>query len=332
MKLSDFDYNLPKELISQSPLEKRAESRLLIAYKSGKIEHKKFHDFVDCLKKDDVLVINETKVIRCVLEGKKETGIYARIVLLKKIDDLTYDCLIKTNHPRKGIKMFFDGFSGEIITQDNGIFTVRFDKKIDLIAKKLAKVLLPDYVKNKNISEEQYQTVYSKKYGSLAAPTAGLHFTKNLLEKIKKKRIKIAKICLHVSYGTFLPVSSEDFTKHKMEKEYFEISKESADLINNANRLFVVGTTSLKTLETCADKNGKIIARNGFSDLFITPKYKIKTKIHGFITNFHLPKSTLLLLVSSFWGREEVLKLYEIAIKEKYRFYSFGDAMMMIND
>lgn len=332
MKLSEFNYNLPKELIAQDPILKRDHSRLMVVHKNNNIEHKQFFNIIDYLKKGDVLVINETKVRRSVFNGKKESGSPAKLVILKKLEENNYLCRIDSRSPKNGTKLVFDDFSGTILNNDNGIYSVEFDKNIDSIIEKKGKVLLPSYVKNEDILESRYQTEYASKLGSLAAPTAGLHFTKEILQKIESKGIKIVKVCLHVSYGTFLPILTEDVSKHKMEKEYFEISKDSADIINSAKRLFVVGTTSLKALESSVDETGKVNPKKEHSNLFITPNHKIKTPITGLITNFHLPKSTLLLLVSSFWGKENILKLYNQAIKEKYKFYSFGDSMLLLND
>lgn len=333
MDINEFDYELPLELISQCAIDKRDESKLLIYDKSENfVSHKKFYDIIDYLKEGDVLVMNETKVIPCVFYGKKKTGSPVKLSIINLVSDNRYVCRIKTKNPKVSRILEFDNFSGEIVKDDDGVFVVEFSKDISDEIRLNAKLLLPEYVKDPDsIDADRYQTVYAKKDGSLAAPTAGLHFTKELLDKIIKKGVKIAKVCLHVSYGTFLPIRVKDVMDHKMEEEYFEIKKDACNLINNAKRLFVVGTTSFKTLESCDWVDGKIVPSNGYSNLFITPKHKVKTPIHGFITNFHLPKSTLLLLVCSLVEKKKLLNVYRNAIEKKYRFYSFGDCMMILN-
>jgi len=324
MKLEDFNYNLPKEFIAQFPVSPRNNSRLMIINKT--IQHKRFYNIVDYLEKDDVLVINETKVIPAKLTGKKITGSRAEIII-EEFKGKICRGHIKTRNPRIGTKLLFGKYNAEIIDENEGMFTIRFDKDIKSIMKSIGQLPTPPYVKKKLEKDSQYQTVYSKKKGSIAAPTAGLHFTKRLLTKIKKKGVKIAKITLHVDFGTFLPV--RDINKNKLHKEYFEIDKKNVDIINKRKgRLFAVGTTSVRTLES-ANKNGKMTAKKGETELFIKPGYKFKIKIDGLITNFHLPKSTLLMLVSAFIGREKLFDAYNTAIKNKYRFFSFGDAMLI---
>ena len=324
----DYDYELPIELIAQKPIDKRDESKLLVSDKG--LYHKRFHNIIDYFKEGDVLVLNETKVKPSVFYGKKKTGSPCRIVIENKICEKEYVCKLKTRTPKKGNILLFDGFNGEIVSADNGTFIIRFDKDIDDLIIKQGKLLYPDYVKNHDIDPNRYQTVYGSKEGSLAAPTASLHFTDELLKRIEKKGVIIAYVTLHVSYGTFLPINTDDFSKHKMQEEYFEVSEDSAETINSAKRLFVSGTTALKCLESCDWEKDKIIPNFGFSKLFIYPGHVFKTPIKGFITNFHLPKSTLLLLVSALIGREKILELYKIAIENKYRFYSFGDAMLIL--
>ncbi|PLW79541.1 tRNA preQ1(34) S-adenosylmethionine ribosyltransferase-isomerase QueA [Candidatus Woesearchaeota archaeon] len=326
--LEDYDYELPIELIAQKPITKRDESKLLV--NDDKISHKKFHNIIDYFNFGDVLVLNETKVKPSVFYGKKDSGAPVRIVIENKIDEFTYICKVKTRTPKVGNKYLFENFKGETISVDNGTFTIRFNKNLDDLIIGQGKLLYPDYVKDHDIDPDRYQTVYGSKEGSLAAPTASLHFTDELLEKIKDKGVKIAKVCLHISYGTFLPIRTDDFSKHDMQEEYFEVSKDSAEIINSAKRLFVSGTTALKCLESCDWNNNKIIPSSGFSKLFIYPGHKFKTPIYGFITNFHLPKSTLLLLVSALVGRGKILNLYKIAIEKDYMFYSFGDAMLFL--
>jgi S-adenosylmethionine:tRNA ribosyltransferase-isomerase len=324
MKLSDFDYNLPKEFIAQKPVSPRDNSKLMVI--GSEIEHKRFYDIIDYLEKGDILVLNETKVIPAKLTGRKETGSSAEIIV-EEFEGKICKGHIKTRNPRIGTKLIFGKYNAEIIDENEEMFTIRFDENIKSIMKSIGQLPTPPYVKRKLDKNSQYQTVYSKKKGSIAAPTAGLHFTTRLLNKIKKKGVKIAKVCLHIDFGTFLPV--RDVNKKKLHAEYYEIDKKNADIINNRKgRLFVVGTTSIRTLESVS-KNGKIIAGKGKTEIFIKPGYKFKNKIDGMITNFHLPKSTLLMLVSAFIGRKKILDAYKIAIKKKYRFFSFGDVMLI---
>ncbi len=320
MNLTDFDYDLPKEFIAQQPLKKRDESKLLVYNKN--IHHKKFKDIIHYLEKDDVLVINETKVKKVRLNGEKETGSPAEVIILEHLENNKFKVKIDSRNPRG--KIIFEDFECEIYDKKGDEYFVEFNKKIDL---KKAKVPLPAYIKTE-VKDEQYQTVYCQKEGSFAAPTAGLHFTNELLDKIKEKGVKIAKVCLHVTFGTFLEIKEEDFTKHEMHEEDIEISTETANIINNRKgKLFVVGTTSLRTIESSHEN--KIIPCKKSTKLFIYPGYKFKNKIDGIITNFHLPKSSLLLLVSAYIGKDILFELYETAKRENYRFYSFGDAMFL---
>lgn len=324
MELSDFNYELNKSFIAQKPLEKRDESRLLVY--DSKIRHKKFRDIAGFLKKGDVLVVNESKVKRVRLNGMKSTGSPAEVILLENLGNNCFRAKIKTKSPKKGNVILFKGFSCSVYDSKKDDYFVKFDS----INLKTAHVPLPAYVRA-NVQDSRYQTVYSSKEGSYAAPTAGLHFTKELIEKIKNKGVKIAKVCLHIDFGTFLPINEEDFTKHMIHSEYFEISKKAAKTINERKgRLFVVGTTSLRAIES-GFKNRVVPCRKRTS-LFIYPGYAFKNRIDALITNFHLPKSSLLLLVSAFIGREKVLMLYETAKKNNYRFYSFGDAMLLFNE
>jgi len=324
--LEDYNYNLPKEFIAQEQAKPRTHSKLMVVKKNGDIVHDRFYNIINYLEKDDVLVINDSKVVKAKLTGKKETG--GKIELLMENHN---SCMVK-GHVQKGTKIIFEnGIIGEITEKNGAYCKIKFNKPVDEIIKEIGQLPLPPYIKKKIKSDSEYQTVYSKKEGSLAAPTAGLHFDEELLKKIKQKGIKISRICLHVSFSTFLPIKETDFTKHKMHAESFEISKESADLINNRKgRLFVVGTTSLRALETAADKKGIIHPGKSISKIFIYPGYKFKNKIDGMITNFHLPKSTLLLLVSALFGREKIFKAYEEAKKNNYRFFSLGDAMLLL--
>lgn len=331
MELDDFDYGLPKELIAQKAAVPKDSSRLMVV-KGDKIEYKHFYEIIDYLNKDDVLVINETKVSRAKITGKKMTGSKAELILCDKIDDNTFGCRIKSNKVRVGNEyVFAKGLRCRIIGQEKDVFTVKFNKRIDKkIINNLFELPLPPYVKRRISKEAEYQTVYSKKSGSLAAPTAGLHFTRKLLQKIRKKGVKIAKVCLHIDFGTFLPVRDR-IEEHKMHEEYFEIDRKNAEIINRRKgRLVAVGTTSVRTLESAADGKGRIIVKKGRTDIFIYPGYEFRTNIDAMITNFHLPKSTLLMLVSAYYGRERILSAYEEAIKRKYRFYSLGDGMILI--
>ena len=327
MELSDFDYNLPKELIAQKPAAPKDHSRLMVVGRI--IKHQYFYDIINYLKKDDVLVINDTKVSRAKIQGRKITGSKIELILCKKLNSTGFECRIKGNKIRIGNKYVFGSLQCEVIAQKNDIFTVKFNKPITQeIINKLFELPLPPYVKRKIQNDSEYQTVYSDKEGSLAAPTAGLHFTNGLLKKIQDKGVKIARICLHVDFSTFLPVCGK-IQEHKMHKEYFEITKENAGIINNRKgRLITVGTTSVRALESSC-KNGKILPQKTLTEIFIYPGYRFKTKIDALITNFHFPKSTLLMLVSAYFGREKILEAYKIAVKEKYHFYSLGDAMLL---
>lgn len=329
MKLSDFDYELPKELIAQEPADKRENSKLLVL-QNNKITHDHFYNLINYLNKDDVLVINETKVLKNKLLGKKETGTKIEVIIEKKLKNNTYECRLRGKKPKVGnIIVFADGLKAEIISQDKDIFNLKFNKSFNL--DKIGELPTPFYVKKHLVDQERYQTVFAKNKGSLAAPTASLHFTKELLDKIKKKGVKIAKITLHISFGTFLPIKEQDFTQHKMHEEYYEVSKAAADIINNCKgRLICCGTTTVRTLETCADEEGKIKAGKGSTAIFVYPGYTFKTLIKAMITNFHLPESSLLLLVCAFYGKDKIFEAYNEAIKNKYRFYSFGDAMLLV--
>lgn len=334
LSLNDYDYDLPKELIAQSPADKRDQSRLLILNETtGVMSHKIFNDVIDYLKKDDILVINNTKVLEHKILGIKETGAPVELIIINEEDKDSCWCLVKTNKPRIGTIFLFGKkkTKAEIINKKDNLFLLRFDSDLALFIKENGLLPLPPYVKEPNkISPERYQTVFSKNPGSLAAPTAGLHFTNELLERIKKKGVTAAEVSLHVSYGTFLPIRSDNVLDHKMAPEYFEVTKKTADIINNRKgRLIVVGTTSLKCLESATDENGVVQPKAGWSELYITPAHKPRLKLDAMITNFHLPKSTLIILVCTFFDKEKIFTAYKEAIKEKYRFYSFGDAMMI---
>ena len=340
MKTDDFDYELPEELIAQTPLEKRDSSRLLILdKKTGDIEHKHFSDIIDYLEKEDILVLNNTKVLPARLIGEKEeTKAVIEILLLKNIKDDIWECLVK---PARRIKVgtivsFGDGLlKAKCIKElDEGIrhFELIYDGILYEILDKLGTMPLPPYIHEKLADQSRYQTVYAKEIGSAAAPTAGLHFTEELLKKIKDKGITICYVTLHVGLGTFRPVNVENVNEHKMHSEYYEMSRDVAKILNDAKknnkRIISVGTTSTRVLETVVSKYNEFRECSGFTDIFIYPGYKFKA-INALITNFHLPKSTLVMLVSALAGKDNILNAYKIAVKEKYRFFSFGDAMFI---
>lgn len=341
MKTSDFYFDLPKELIAQDPLENRSSSRLLkLNRTTGEIEHRHFTDILDYLNKGDILVLNNTKVIPARLLGvKEETGANVEVFLLKRLSDDTWETLVKPGKKLKpGTKVSFgDGLlRAEILeTLDDGGRIVKFifDGIFEEILDKLGEMPLPPYITHKLQDRDRYQTVYAKHEGSVAAPTAGLHFTNELLDKVKEKGVDIAYVTLHVGLGTFRPVKVDDVTNHVMHSESYFISKEAADKINstkkNGGRVICVGTTSVRTLESAASDDGIVPECEGDTAIFIYPGYKFKV-LDGLITNFHLPESTLVMLVSAFAGKENVLSAYEKAVEEKYRFFSFGDAMMIV--
>jgi len=320
-----YDYNLSVKRIAQKPFSPRDHSKLLVVGEG--IEHKRFYDIVDYLKKGDVLVVNETKVIPAKLIGVKETGTKAELVV-EEVSGKRCICRIKTKNPQIGNKMMFGKYKAKIIDRDRDEFNVEFNADVNEIMNAIGKLPTPPYVKRKLDRNDQYQTIYSMKKGSVAAPTAGLHFTNRLLKKIMDKGVVIAKVCLHVGFETFMLVRNPK--THKMHKEYFEVDSKNAKLINNRKgRLFLVGTTTVRTLESTV-VNGKVIASKGETDIFIKPGYKFKLKFDGLITNFHLPKSSLLMLVSALIGWKRLLSVYKTAISKKYRFFSFGDAMLIL--
>lgn len=341
MQTSDFFYELPQELIAQTPLEPRDSSRLMILNKSdGSIEHKIFRDIIDYLNPGDCLILNDTRVIPARIYGvKEETGAVVEFLLLNQRENNVWECLCKPGKRAKiGTKFVFgEGIvKCEVIdVTDDGNRIIHFDcdsKKIYNILDKIGKMPLPPYITEELKDGERYQTVYSRELGSAAAPTAGLHFTNELLNRIKKKGVKIGYVTLHVGLGTFRPVKVEDVTKHKMHSEHYHMSKETADLINETKkkggRVISVGTTSTRTLESVATKNGCICEDEDNTSIFIYPGYKFKC-IDALITNFHLPESTLIMLVSALAGYNNIMNAYNIAVKEKYRFFSFGDAMFI---
>ncbi|WP_432401256.1 tRNA preQ1(34) S-adenosylmethionine ribosyltransferase-isomerase QueA [Wukongibacter sp. M2B1] len=341
MKTSDFYFDLPEELIAQVPLEVRDESRLMVLKKeSGDIENKSFRDVLNYLKKGDCLVLNDTRVIPARLFGVKDTGANVEFLLLKRIDKNKWQTLVKPGKRAKiGSKFFFGDnkeLQGEIIDlaeEGTRIIEFSYEGIFEEVLDKLGNMPLPPYITEKLNDRERYQTVFSKHRGSAAAPTAGLHFTEDLLHKIKNKGINIAYITLHVGLGTFRPVKADNILEHKMHSEFYMVSKETADIINTTKaeggRIISVGTTATRTLETVADDDGFIKTGNGWTDIFIYPGYKYKI-VDCLLTNFHLPESTLIMLVSALAGKKNVLNAYNEAVKEKYRFFSFGDAMLIV--
>lgn len=338
MKTSDFYYDLPQELIAQTPMVPRDMSRLMVIDKNtGEVEHKIFKDLIDYLRPGDCLILNDTRVIPARIYGvKKETGAVVEFLLLKQSENNVWECLCK---PGKRAKIGTEFVFGDGIVEcevvditDDGNRKVQFkcdSKEIYTILDKIGKMPLPPYITEELQNGELYQTVYSKELGSAAAPTAGLHFTEEMLKRIEDKGIKIGYVTLHVGLGTFRPVKVDDVKNHKMHSEHYHISKETADLINNTKknggRVIAVGTTSTRTLESVATKNGCICEDEDDTSIFIYPGYEFKC-IDGLVTNFHLPESTLIMLISAFAGYDNVMNAYKIAVKEKYRFFSFGDA------
>ncbi len=340
MKLEDFDYYLPEELIAQTPLVKRDESRLLVLDKeTGEIEHKKFYDIIDYLTPGDTLVLNDTKVLPARLIGtKEETGAVIEILLLKNIEGDKWECLTKpARRIKEGTVVTFG--NGELKAKccgvfDEGIrhFELIYDGILMEILEHLGTMPLPPYIHENLEDQSLYQTVYAKEVGSAAAPTAGLHFTKELLKQIEEKGVNIAYVTLHVGLGTFRPVSVDNIEEHEMHSEFYSMTKEVADLLNKTKKeghnIIAVGTTSTRTLETIASQYNEFKECNGWTNIFIYPGYEFKG-IDKLITNFHLPKSTLVMLVSALAGRENILNAYKIAVEDKYRFFSFGDAMFI---
>ena len=343
MKVSDFYYELPKELIAQHPLEKRDESRLMVLHRdTQEIEHKKFRDIIEYLNPGDCLVINNTKVIPARLYGKiigKQTEKLVEFLLLKQLENDNWEVMVRPGKKLKtGVQVEFgEGLLKAEILEilENGNRKVHFEYEgiFNEILDKIGLMPLPPYITEKLEQKDRYQTVYAKYEGSAAAPTAGLHFTEELLEQIKAKGIEIANVTLHVGIGTFRPVKVENVEEHKMHTEHFYIKKEDADKINKAkregHRVIAVGTTSCRVLETIANEKGEVTETEADTGIFIYPGYKFKC-MDSLITNFHLPESTLIMLVSSLAGKEFIMQAYEKAVQEKYRFFSFGDAMLIL--
>ncbi|EJA5902865.1 TPA: tRNA preQ1(34) S-adenosylmethionine ribosyltransferase-isomerase QueA [Clostridioides difficile] len=340
MKTSDFKFDLPQELIAQVPIEDRASSRLMVLDKeTGNIEHKVFRDIIEYLNPGDCLVLNNTRVIPARLIGEKlETGGKIEFLLLKRTEEDTWQALVKPGKRAKvGTKFSFGNgkLIGEVVDlSDEGSRIIKFhyDGIFEEILDELGNMPLPPYITARLDEKERYQTVYSKHNGSAAAPTAGLHFTEELLNKIKAKGVDIAFVTLHVGLGTFRPVKVEDVLNHKMHSEYYMVSQEAADKINrakeNGKNVICVGTTSCRTIESACNEYGKMKETSGWTEIFIYPGYKFKV-LDKLITNFHLPESTLIMLVSAICGKDNVLNAYNEAVKERYRFFSFGDAMII---
>lgn len=341
MKTSDFYYELPQELIAQDPLEDRSASRLMhLSLTDDNIEHLHFKEILRFLQPGDCLVINDTKVIPARLYGRKEdTGAGIEILLLKRREKDVWECLVKPGKKaRPGAKLSFGdgllrGEITEIIEEGNRLIRFSYEGIFEEILDRLGEMPLPPYITHKLQDKNRYQTVYAKHDGSAAAPTAGLHFTKELLEQIKARGVQIAYVTLHVGLGTFRPVKVDDVENHHMHSEYYVVEEEQAQLINetkkNGGRVIAVGTTSCRTLESAATEDGILKPGSGWTQIFIYPGYHFKM-IDGLITNFHLPESTLLMLVSALAGKEKILRAYEEAVKERYRFFSFGDAMLIL--
>ena len=343
MKTSDFDYELPEELIAQDPLEDRTSSRLLVLDKNtGERKHTIFHEIIDYLNPGDCLVINNTKVIPARLIGEREeTGGKVEVLLLKRKENNIWETLVKPGKKaRPGTRLVFGGGLlraevKEVVDEGNRLIQFEYEGIFEEILDKLGQMPLPPYITHELKDKNRYQTVYAKYEGSAAAPTAGLHFTEELLEKIEKKGVKIARVTLHVGLGTFRPVKVDDVTKHHMHTEFYQVTEEAADIINSTKRdggrIICVGTTSCRTIESASDDLGVVHAGEGDTDIFIYPGYKFKV-LDCLITNFHLPESTLLMLVSALAGKDNIMVAYKEAVDMRYRFFSFGDAMFITDD
>lgn len=341
MQLSDFYYDLPEELIAQDPLLKRSDSRLMVLNREDdSIEHRVFRDIKDYIKPGDCLVINDTKVLPARLIGSKEgTGASIEVLLLKRQDDKTWETLVKPGKKaRPGARISFGngkliGEVTDVVEEGNRLVRFEYDGIFEEVLDELGQMPLPPYITHQLEDKNRYQTVYAKHTGSAAAPTAGLHFTDELLSELTDMGVKIARVTLHVGLGTFRPVKVDNILEHHMHSEFYMIDDEAANIINetkaNGGKIISVGTTSTRTLETAADADGTIKPCSGWTEIFIYPGYKFKC-VDRLITNFHLPESTLLMLVSALYDREKVLEAYKVAVDERYRFFSFGDAMFIL--
>lgn len=340
MKKSDFYFDLPDHLIAQTPLEDRTGSRLMVIDRaSGEIKHHKFKDVLDYLGEGDCLVVNNTRVLPARIFGTKDTGARVEFLLLKRLSDNRWETLVKPGRKAKLDAEFTFGsglMRGKIVGMaDEGARIIEFTYEgvFEEVLDQIGQMPLPPYITESLDDQERYQTVYAKERGSAAAPTAGLHFTEELMEKLRAKGVKICSVMLHVGLGTFRPVKEDHILDHKMHSEYYEVSEETAQIINetkaNGGRVIAVGTTSTRTLESVTDENGKVQPSKGWTEIFIYPGYEFKI-IDGLITNFHLPESTLIMLVSALSSKDRILNAYAVAVKEEYRFFSFGDAMLLI--
>jgi S-adenosylmethionine:tRNA ribosyltransferase-isomerase len=340
--VSQFDFDLPERLIAQTPLAERSESRLLVLRREdGSIRHRRFQDIVEFLQPGDVLVLNDSKVIPARLIGSKaDTGAKIELLLLKQLQGDRWETLVKpAKRIKAGTKVVFGQGELVAVAEEEGeapggrIFRLEYDGVLMELLNRLGQMPLPPYIKKQLDDPDRYQTVYARHPGSAAAPTAGLHFTPELLNRIEQRGVNIAAITLHVGLGTFRPVTADRVEDHRMHAEYYEVSREAAEAVNkakaNGRRVVAVGTTSCRTLESIADDEGTVYARSGWTDIFIYPGYTFRA-VDALITNFHLPKSTLVMLVSAFAGRELTMKSYREAVREEYRFFSFGDAMLII--
>ncbi|KAF5420626.1 MAG: S-adenosylmethionine:tRNA ribosyltransferase-isomerase [Candidatus Methanocomedens sp.] len=361
MKLSDFDYQLPKEMIAQHPVEPRDSSRLMVLDGKG-IEHMKFSDLSQLLRPGDLLVMNNSRVIPARIYGTKDTGGKIEVLLVRRLEDKYYECLVRGKIKPGSDIQFISAVTGTVTdtlmgtvkgtaketvkgtvieridTHTGHRYNIKFqcDGAFESHLQNIGAMPVPPYIKEQLDDNERYQTIYSRHEGSIAAPTAGLHFTSGMLSRLKEMGVGLVFITLHVGVGTFMPVRCEEVEKHIMESEYYIIDRAAADAINGTilreGRIIVVGTTSVRSLESAAWENGRILPSEGWSNSFIYPPYKFKTPIAGLITNFHLPKSTLLMLVSAYAGKETIMNAYKEAIDTGYRFYSFGDAMFILNN
>ncbi|KAF5411219.1 MAG: S-adenosylmethionine:tRNA ribosyltransferase-isomerase [Candidatus Methanocomedens sp.] len=340
MKLSDFDYHLPKDMIAQKPADPRDSSKLMVLDEDERYHHT-FRDLPRFLRPGDLLVLNDSRVIPARLYGTKETGGRVEVLLVKRLDDKYYECLVR-GKVKAGAKLNFNTISGtvkeRVDTQTGYRYNISFqcDGDMNSCLCKEGVMPVPPYIKEHLEDGERYQTIYSRDEGSIAAPTAGLHFTSQLLDTIKQMGVRKAFVTLHVGVGTFMPVRAEDVEEHSMESEYFTIDEDTVrainDTIEDGGRIIVVGTTTVRALESARWLDGKIAPSRGWSEIFIHPPYQFKTPLSGLITNFHLPKSTLIMLISAYAGRDAVLAAYSEAIDKGYRFYSFGDAMFILDN
>ena len=326
MQLDDYDYHLPDSLIAQQAVTPRSYSRMLVV-QGDQWVHKRFYHIIEYLQPGDVLVMNKTRVLKNKMTGNKISGAKAEMIIMAPVDENTVRARIQCSKVRVGNEFIFNGLKAKVVDQEHDIFLVQFEVPVkDVIDHHLYPN--PPYIK-RTVGDE-YQTVYAAEPGSLAAPTSGLHFTPHLLKRLQQKGVILAWVTLHVGFGTFLPVRDPNVTGHRMEPEYYIIDQQTADTINNAKRLFVVGTTAFKALESSARQTGRVEARSEFSDLFIYPGIELKLPVKGLITNFHLPKSTLVLLVSAYYGWDKIKPAYEEAVRQKYRFFSLGDATFLL--